>query len=67
MPSLPSGFVPTVAAYSHDSPGGVMRTEVAGGFIGVYFGLYALAESSSSGAAFFDYFIYQSEYPGENQ
>lgn len=31
MPSLPSGFVPTVAAYSHDSPGGVMRTEVAGG------------------------------------
>ena len=31
MPTLPNGFVPTVAAYSHDGPGGVMRTEVAGG------------------------------------
>lgn len=31
MPALPNGFKPTVAAYSHDGPGGVMRTEVAGG------------------------------------
>ena len=31
MPTLPNGFIPTVAAYSHDGPGGVMRTEVAGG------------------------------------
>jgi xylan 1,4-beta-xylosidase len=38
-----------------------LSTEVAGGFIGVYFGLYAQAESLSNGAAFFDYFIYQSE------
>ena len=31
MPTLPNGFIPTVAAYSHDGPGGVMRTEVSGG------------------------------------
>lgn len=31
MPTLPNGFKPTVAAYSHGGPGGVMRTEVAGG------------------------------------
>lgn len=32
MPTLPSGFVPTTSGgYSHDGPGGVMRTEVAGG------------------------------------
>jgi hypothetical protein len=31
MPTLPNGFRPTVAAYSHDGPGGVMRNEVAGG------------------------------------
>ena len=31
MPTLPSGFKPTVAAYSHDGPGGVLRTDVAGG------------------------------------
>jgi len=31
MPTLPSGFIPTVAAYSHGAPGGVMRTEVSGG------------------------------------
>lgn len=31
MPTLPNGFTPTVAAYSHDEPGGVLRTEVAGG------------------------------------
>lgn len=30
-PVMPNGFKPTVAAYSHDGPGGVMRTEVAGG------------------------------------
>lgn len=30
-PVLPNGFKPTVAAYSHDAPGGVVRTEVAGG------------------------------------
>ncbi len=30
-PALPNGFTPTVAAYSHDEPGGVRRTEVAGG------------------------------------
>lgn len=30
-PVLPNGFKPTVAAYSHDGPGGVSRTEVAGG------------------------------------
>lgn len=30
-PVLPSGFWPTVEAYSHDGPGGVQRTEVAGG------------------------------------
>lgn len=32
MPTMPNGFVPTVAAYSHDAPMGVMRTDVAGGF-----------------------------------
>lgn len=31
MPTLPTGLTPTVAAYSHDGPGGVLRTEVAGG------------------------------------
>jgi len=31
MPTLPNSFIPTVAAYSHDGPGGVLRTEVAGG------------------------------------
>ena len=31
MPTLPHGFSPVVAAYSHDGPGGVVRTEVAGG------------------------------------
>lgn len=31
MPILPAGLTPTVAAYSHGGPGGVMRTEVAGG------------------------------------
>ena len=31
MPTLPNGFTPTVAAYSHGGPGGVLRTEVAGG------------------------------------
>ena len=31
MPTLPTGFSPTVAAYSHAAPGGVKRTEVAGG------------------------------------
>lgn len=31
MPTLPNGFKPTVAAYSHDGPGGVLRTEVEGG------------------------------------
>ena len=30
-PVLPNGFKPTVAAYSHNGPGGVKRTEVAGG------------------------------------
>lgn len=30
-PVMPSGIKPTVAAYSHDGPGGVQRTEVAGG------------------------------------
>lgn len=30
-PVMPNGFRPTVAAYSHDAPGGVMRTDVAGG------------------------------------
>jgi hypothetical protein len=28
---MPNGFTPTVAAYSMDDPGGVLRTEVAGG------------------------------------
>lgn len=31
MPTLPPGLTPTVAAYSHNGPGGVVRTEVAGG------------------------------------
>ena len=31
MPTLPTGLRPTVASYSHDGPGGVIRTEVAGG------------------------------------
>jgi hypothetical protein len=31
MPTLPTGLTPTVAAYSHGGPGGVMRTEVSGG------------------------------------
>lgn len=31
MPTMPAGLVPTVAAYSHDGPGGVLRAEVAGG------------------------------------
>ena len=31
MPTLPSGIKPVVAGYSFDEPGGVMRTEVAGG------------------------------------
>lgn len=30
-PVMPTGFTPIVSAYSHDGPGGVMRTEVAGG------------------------------------
>ncbi len=30
-PVMPNGFTPTVAAYSHDDPGGVMRTDIAGG------------------------------------
>lgn len=30
-PVMPNGFVPTVAAYSHGGPEGVLRTEVAGG------------------------------------
>lgn len=30
-PVMPNGFRPTVAAYSHGGPGGVMRTNVAGG------------------------------------
>ena len=30
-PILPRGFTPIVSSYSHDGPGGVMRTEVAGG------------------------------------
>ena len=32
MPSMPSGFRPITQSYSQGSPGGVMRTEVAGGF-----------------------------------
>lgn len=31
MPTMPSGLKPTVSAYSHGAPGGVMRTDVAGG------------------------------------
>ncbi len=30
-PTMPAGFVPTVATYSQGDPGGVLRTEVAGG------------------------------------
>lgn len=30
-PRMPAGFVPVVSQYSHGGPGGVMRTEVAGG------------------------------------
>ncbi len=30
-PVLPNGFKPIVSAYSNSAPGGVMRTEVAGG------------------------------------
>lgn len=30
-PVMPNGFTPTVSAYSTDDPGGVLRTEVAGG------------------------------------
>ena len=30
-PIMPNGFTPTVAAYSMDDPGGVLRTDVAGG------------------------------------
>ena len=31
MPTLPTDFKPIASAYSHSGPGGVMRTEVAGG------------------------------------
>lgn len=31
MPTLPSGLKPVVAGYQFDEPGGVLRTEVAGG------------------------------------
>ena len=31
MPTLPNGMTPLVADYQFDEPGGVMRTEVAGG------------------------------------
>lgn len=31
MPTMPNGLVPNVSSYSIGSPGGVMRTEVAGG------------------------------------
>ena len=31
MPTMPNGLKPVVAGYSMDEPGGVMRTEVAGG------------------------------------
>lgn len=31
MPTLPNGFMPVVSGYHIDEPGGVMRTEVAGG------------------------------------
>jgi len=31
MPTLPSGLYPIVSSYNIDEPGGVMRTEVAGG------------------------------------
>jgi hypothetical protein len=30
-PVMPNGFTPTVASYSMDEPGGVLRTDVAGG------------------------------------
>ena len=32
MPTLPSALKPVVDGYSMDDPGGVMRTEVTGGF-----------------------------------
>lgn len=31
MPVMPDGFVPLVSGYSHGGPGGVQRTDVAGG------------------------------------
>ena len=31
MPALPSGLKPVVSGYAFDEPGGVLRTEVAGG------------------------------------
>ncbi len=31
MPMIPDGFVPLVTGYTHGGPGGVLRTEVAGG------------------------------------
>lgn len=31
MPTIPKGFQPVVEGYSMDDPGGVLRTEVAGG------------------------------------
>jgi hypothetical protein len=31
MPRMPNGFIPTIASYSNDEPGGVLRTEVSGG------------------------------------
>lgn len=31
MPTMPRGFIPTVSAYSHGGPDGVLRTEVSGG------------------------------------
>jgi hypothetical protein len=31
MPTLPNGFMPVVSGYTIDEPGGVMRTDVAGG------------------------------------
>lgn len=31
MPALPNGLKPIVAAYSHGAPGGVLRTDIAGG------------------------------------
>jgi len=31
MPTLPAGFIPITASYQGDEPGGVVRTDVAGG------------------------------------